>query len=589
MSFTAISMTASLIRDTDSENLPLSARQELLGHIDSCVENAQQFLKTPESKTIHGGLIEGFQTVLASFYSRHDRHADAENLFTEALVYQKRELGNFHVETMCTMNELGALYLKMGDVKNAEFMLTESLQAKERALGPDHPRTLNTVNNIGNLYSLQLQLDKATEMYQRVLEGYTKLYGPKDRSVAEAWNNLGEISMKQGRFSVAQEQFVTALETVRGSAGGDTAFILYLKSNLALMYKFENLFNLAKDLYSEVIEGRSVMLGVGHSSTLQSMCEMGDVFLAEGNKQAAEVWYVKGKASVERRKKTERELEAGEKAVKTKMEDDVGFYPIWTDLSSGHNHPGGHKKPDSPNAPFPTSTIPRLAEDDDDTDDGMDLDPYPPSRQTSRVDEDHIMSNIPSVSRALQQPSQPFLIDRVGHDDRQSWGTFSPARAYGAPPSFQGSYGSSWRYSTQAPPRAQPLIHSPSNGNPTPHNGSFNRLSSQPSPGRSPNASLRPSWNDGRSGYYRQQTGALAFDPPSRVGWDSPQATSYGAAADRLGWNYSQVGSYGAGADQLGMGSNIRISPSPCEYIERGGVCLHNINHSWLLNSEGWS
>src|SRR5947207_2085688 len=142
MSFTAISMTASLIRDTDCENLPLFARQELLGHIDSCVENAQQFLTTPKSKAAHGGLKEGFQTVLASFYSRQDRYADAEKLFTEALVYQKRELGNFHIETMCTMNELGALYLQMGHIEKAEFILTESLRAKERALGPDHPPTL---------------------------------------------------------------------------------------------------------------------------------------------------------------------------------------------------------------------------------------------------------------------------------------------------------------------------------------------------------------------------------------------------------------------------------------------------------------
>jgi hypothetical protein len=93
MAFNAITKTATCIPDTDSEDLPLSARQELLGHMDSCVENAQQFLKTPESKTAHGGLKEGFQTVLASFYSRQDRHADAEKLFTEALVYQKRELG----------------------------------------------------------------------------------------------------------------------------------------------------------------------------------------------------------------------------------------------------------------------------------------------------------------------------------------------------------------------------------------------------------------------------------------------------------------------------------------------------------------
>jgi tetratricopeptide (TPR) repeat protein len=407
MSFNAISMTASLIRDTDSENLPLSARQELLGHVDSCVENAHQFLKTPESKTAHGGLKEGFQTALASFYSRQDRHADAEKLFTEALVYQQRELGNFHIETMCTMNELGALYLKMGDVENAKFMLTESLQAKERVLGPDHPRTLNTVNNIGNLYSLQLQLGKATEMYQCALEGYTKLYGPKDKLVAEAWNNLGEISMMQGRFPVARERLTTALETVDVYAGGDMAFTLYLKSNLALLLKFEKSPTLAKDLYFEVIEGRSAMLGMGHSSTLQSMCEMGDVLLAEGNKQGAEVWYAMGKASVERRRKAERELEAGEKA--------------------------------------------------------MDLDPYPLPQQTSRADEDHIISNT------------PFLVDRVGHCMTQC----------GRP--FGRSFGRSWGSFTQA----QPLIQSPAYGFPAPPHGSFNLLDSHPGPGYGSNASQR--------------------------------------------------------------------------------------------------
>jgi tetratricopeptide (TPR) repeat protein len=381
-------------------------------------------------------------------------------------------------------------------------------------------------------------------MYQRALEGYTKLHGPEHKSVAEAWNNLGEISMKQGRFSVAQEQFATALETVQASAGGDTAFILYLKSNLALIYKFEKFFTLAKDLYSEVIEGRSAMLGMGHSSTLQSMCEMGDVFLAEGNKQRAEVWYAMGKASVERRRKAERELEAGEKAVKTKTDEDVGFIPIWTDLPSGRtgiywrNLTRSRKKPDPPDAPFLASTIPRLAEGDDD--DGMDLDPLPPSQQTSRADEDHIMSNAPSVSREPQQPSQPFLIDRVGHYIGQSL-AFHPTRAYEAPPSPQGYYGRSWGEPTQAPPWARPLVQPPAYGNPAPLHGSVDRL-----------------------GYNRPQpVGALVSDPPSRVrsGWSYSQVAAYDAAADRPGWMRSNMG-------------------TPCEHVERGGVCMHNVNHS---------
>src|SRR5438045_9781191 len=127
MSLTSISMTASLIRDTYSENLPLQALQELLGHIDSCVENARQYMKTDESRRLYGGLKEGFQTVLSTFYGSHDRHADAEKLLTEALACQQMELGSYHVETMCTMNELGALYLEMGKVAHAEDLLTQAL------------------------------------------------------------------------------------------------------------------------------------------------------------------------------------------------------------------------------------------------------------------------------------------------------------------------------------------------------------------------------------------------------------------------------------------------------------------------------
>jgi tetratricopeptide (TPR) repeat protein len=277
-------------------------------------------MRTDESRRLYGGLKEGFQTVLATFYGIHDRHADAEKLFTEALACQQIELGSYHVETMCTMNELGALYLEIGKVANAEDMLNQTLRVKEISLGPDHPRTLNTVNNIGNLYSLQLQFDKAAEMYQRTLQGYTKIHGPRHKAVAEAWNNLGEVSMKQGNFATAGQQFKTALEKAPTLKDSDSVFVLYVKSNLALAYKLERRYDIATELYSQIIVGRTLMLGPNHSSTLQSICELGDVHLSAGELDQAENCYVNGKASAERRKNAQLELKAREDVSETHAE-----------------------------------------------------------------------------------------------------------------------------------------------------------------------------------------------------------------------------------------------------------------------------
>lgn len=52
------------------------------------------------------------------------------------------------------------------------------MQGREKALGPDHTSTLNTVNNLGALYGRQGELDKAEEIYERALQGNEKALGP---------------------------------------------------------------------------------------------------------------------------------------------------------------------------------------------------------------------------------------------------------------------------------------------------------------------------------------------------------------------------------------------------------------------------
>ena len=299
-------MTSSLLQSFETEKLPLQNRQNLLAHIDCCVENCWRYLTTEETLAKYGGFIEGFQTNFATFYGEHDRFDDAELLFLKSLTFQVQSLGHQNIATLATLNNLGAMYLDARQLENAKGYLMQSLQVKEAILGPHHFRTLNSVNNIGNLLVLQQNFDGANQMYKRTLEGYTNINGPMHKTVLEALNNLGEVAMKKNDYEKAENIFKDAFTKARTlSNGKDDALVLYLASNIALLFKLQRRYHESIQVYSDVIVGREKLMGENHSSTLQSMCEVADVYKALGDQTLAFEWYQRGKASQERRQRGE--------------------------------------------------------------------------------------------------------------------------------------------------------------------------------------------------------------------------------------------------------------------------------------------
>ncbi|TGO07347.1 hypothetical protein BTUL_0290g00120 [Botrytis tulipae] len=297
----AIALTASVIHETDTELLSLQKRQELLSHIDACIENKYSFLTDQQSIIEFGGVIEGFQTTFATFYGQHDRKNDAERLFMHSLDMQVALLGTNNVATLSTMNNLAAMYLDSKRLEEARPLLDQALEIKQTMLGPQHPRTLNTANNLANLLVLQLHFDAATEIYERTLIGYQNLNGSVHKTVIELLNNLGEVAMKRGNFLKAEELFQEGLKKLEIlGGGGEDGLALYLKANIALVYKLQHRYKEAEHYYHTIIQKRKALLGPKHSSTLQSMCELGDVYFAMGQLKLAGEWYIHGCASKER-------------------------------------------------------------------------------------------------------------------------------------------------------------------------------------------------------------------------------------------------------------------------------------------------
>lgn len=294
-----------MIERLDLESIQLDLRQEVLGAIDCCLLNSEQHIHNIEDRFHYAGFFDGFQTTFATFYGQHDRFSDAIKLFKEALngpgVGSQPELPP--TVKMRTMNNLCVVYLYTKQLEEARDMLEKTLRAKQDILGRTHPSTMNTINNIGNLYVMQGRFKEARSMYRLAETGYISSYGREHKAVVHVMCNLGEISLKLGDLGDAKQYFTVALEILYKLGLGDNALALYLKSNLALVYKFQGKYLDSIKQYREVILGREVLFGNDHSATLIAKCELGDTLLAAGKDGEAEKYYEGGKACPERRER----------------------------------------------------------------------------------------------------------------------------------------------------------------------------------------------------------------------------------------------------------------------------------------------
>ncbi len=62
-------------------------------------------------------------------------------------------------------------------------MFQRTLAGNEKALGPEHVSTLGTIQNLGLLYYKQGNLREAEAMYQRLLEAQSQLCQPPGLSI----------------------------------------------------------------------------------------------------------------------------------------------------------------------------------------------------------------------------------------------------------------------------------------------------------------------------------------------------------------------------------------------------------------------
>ena len=116
-------------------------------------------------------LIDG----LAMSLRRQGQLAEAEALYTEALVAWRRSAGDSAPGTLVAMNNLGGLLSERGRVDDAEAVYVEVVDTCRRVFGKGHPHALTAAHNLACVLVKQGRLDEAEPLMRDAVFGFLHL------------------------------------------------------------------------------------------------------------------------------------------------------------------------------------------------------------------------------------------------------------------------------------------------------------------------------------------------------------------------------------------------------------------------------
>ncbi len=300
--------------------------QLYLPHVQTCATYIEEYtLAFPEAARLFNEA--------ASYLVAHASYHQAEQLLLEALAIRHQLLGAYHLDTACTLNDLGELYLNSGRYQEAEHWLEEALALRRQALGEEHPAVAQTLYNLASLYRTQGAYLKAEPFYLEALHireaisgvdpvlvaqsyyGLARLYYSqgkyhqaetfcmqslhiqeqyleKDSSeIASTLNILVKIYLGQNRLTQAKEVNMRALRIREDISGENHPHVAIMINNLVEIYHTEKKYREAEPLIARALKIHKDALGLEHPYTAYSLSNKAENFFLQGDYIQAEYYY----------------------------------------------------------------------------------------------------------------------------------------------------------------------------------------------------------------------------------------------------------------------------------------------------------
>ena len=182
----------------------------------------------------------------SDFLIEHALYSEAQVVNDEWLSLCKEHLGEKHVSTAASYNNIGVAYYSLGDYDKALEYLNKALVVQLNVLGENHPDVATTLDCLVFLYSKTQQFLKAYKTAEDALNIRKRLYEESalanEKQYIEALISMSFYSLMIGKFDEAEAYSIEAI--------GIDSTEIFINTNLAAALLLQGKNEEAERIYS---------------------------------------------------------------------------------------------------------------------------------------------------------------------------------------------------------------------------------------------------------------------------------------------------------------------------------------------------
>jgi CHAT domain-containing protein len=230
--------------------------------------------------------IEELNKKTVELYTKGD-YVNAILIAEYATKQAKKEFGKNNINYTASLNNLAALYIKIGNYDDASPLLVEAVNIDLKVFGDKHPNYAVSLNNLGNLYLIIGNYRDALQLFEEAKNIRLQILGDKHPDYANSLNSLARLYSEIGSYKSALP-FLEEAKNIRfqvlGKNNPDYATTL---NNLALLYGGIGNYKDALPLFEEAINIQLQVLGDTHPDYVISLNNLAACYFDLRNYKAA--------------------------------------------------------------------------------------------------------------------------------------------------------------------------------------------------------------------------------------------------------------------------------------------------------------
>jgi tetratricopeptide (TPR) repeat protein/CHAT domain-containing protein len=233
---------------------------------------------------------------LGLLYLKMGNYVASETLLRQSLEITKRTSGEGSEEYSRSLNNLATVLRATGDYAAALPMAQKALEIVRTSLGEDHPAVATTMNNLSGLYMAMGNYTSSVPLYQEALRIRRRYLGESDPAVAELLDNLGGLFFAIGDYAAAEKHIQDALDVYRRAFGEQHPDVAITLQNFALLYRVLGNYSAAEPLLAKALEINRALFGEQHLAVANNLHNLASLRRAVKNYSDAESLYLKALA-----------------------------------------------------------------------------------------------------------------------------------------------------------------------------------------------------------------------------------------------------------------------------------------------------